>query len=499
MFVVVWLIICGVVAGYANSRGRSAVGWFFLAALISPIIAGIALALSKDLTTDTKVNNVERRTDNLEQEVKFNQRYNDLRSEYMQKEIDSNRNTTERILISQTPQFSLRGQASISTEEPSFANLKMNAKIQCPKCGRFNKADNDFCSDCGSPLLEDHSDRCRECGAKLEQKYSFCPKCGAKQIEECTKCGLEVPAGALFCPSCGEKLAEKRPDTLRSSNSSNQIDKGTQEAVSSRSQHTNAYGSNMEFVYVKKGSFLIGNTDEESGIKKTMCELTYDFSMSKFPITFADYDKYCRLSGAKKPDDEGWGREQRPLINVSWFDAVGFCNWLSENDGLPKAYNFYGNRPDFYGSLLDANGNVTTDITQVVGYRLPTEAEWEYTARGGNESKSYKYAGSDNVDDVAWYKDNSWSKTQEVGKKVPNELGLYDMSGNVWEWCTDWYGDYSSLAQTNPYNSTADSYRVIRGGSWSNLAADARVAGRGYNSPTSTYYNLGFRICRTVP
>ena len=179
---------------------------------------------------------------------------------------------------------------------------------------------------------------------------------------------------------------------------------------------------------------------------------------------------------------------------MTWWDAIAYCNWLSEKEKLPKAY-------DNNGNLLDKDGRITTDITKVLGYRLPTEAEWEYAARGGNKSRGYQYAGSSTVGDVAWYKDNSGGKTQEVGKKAPNELGLYDMSGNVWEWCSDLYGNYSSSAQTNPYNnnSTADSSRVDRGGSWYYSATYVRVAYRDYYSPTRTYYRLGFRICRTVP
>jgi len=248
-------------------------------------------------------------------------------------------------------------------------------------------------------------------------------------------------------------------------------------------------------VLVDKGSFTMGDTwggggsDEKPTHKVTF---TYDFYIGKYEVTFNEYDAFCNATGRSKPSDSGWGRGQRPVINVSWNDAIAYCNWLSEKEKLPKAY-------DSNGNLLDKNGRVTTDPSKVVGYRLPTEAEWEYAARGGNKSKGYKYAGSDNVSDVAWYSSNSGSKTQEVGKKAPNELGLYDMSGNVWEWCSDWYGSYSSSAQTNPYNSTAGSGRVLRGGGWINVAADARVANRLNFSPTFTFYFLGFRICRTVP
>ena len=271
-------------------------------------------------------------------------------------------------------------------------------------------------------------------------------------------------------------------------------------------------------VLVEKGSFTMGDTwgdgysdDEQPTHKVTF---TYDFYIGKYETTFDEYDAFCNATGRSKPEDEGWGRANRPVIYVSWWDAIAYCNWLSQKEGLPVAYRLKGEVNE--GQLLDSSGDLTTDITKVVGYRLPTEAEWEYATRGGNRSEGYKYSGSDNVDDVAWYWRNSGDKyltgdwdyetimenncrTQEVGKKAPNELGIYDMSGNVWEWCSDWYGSYSSSAQTNPYNSTAGSYRVIRGGCWNNAETYVRVAIRYRFSPTYAGYVIGFRICRTVP
>jgi len=243
---------------------------------------------------------------------------------------------------------------------------------------------------------------------------------------------------------------------------------------------SSSVGAKGNFILVEKGSFTMGDT-----LKVT---LTYNFYIGKYEVTFNEYDVFCSATGRSKPDDRGWGRGQRSVIFVSWWDAIAYCNWLSGKENLPKAY-------DSNGDLLDKDGRVTTDPSKVVGYRLPTEAEWEYAARGGNKSRGYKYAGSSTVGYVAWYDS---SKTQEVGKKSPNELGIYDMSGNVWEWCSDWYGGYSSLAQTNPYNSTAGSYRVRRGGSWSNGSSDSLVASRSSYYPTHIYNDLGFRICRTV-
>ncbi|PZC51366.1 hypothetical protein LH53_11630 [Mesotoga sp. TolDC] len=224
-----------------------------------------------------------------------------------------------------------------------------------------------------------------------------------------------------------------------------------------------------------------------------MVTLTYDFCVGRFLVVFDEYDRYCIEKGATNPEDEGWGRGKRPVINVSWFDAMEYCNWLSGKEGLPIAYS--GD-----GSILDRNKQKTEDITKVKGYRLLTEAEWEYAARGGNRSKKFKYSGSDNVDDVAWYDLNSGWVTQQIGKKAPNELGLYDMSGNVWEWCSDWWDSryYSKSPTTNPYNGTTGSRRVLRGGSWRSNATLTRVADRINRSPARSRSLIGFRIARTV-
>lgn len=132
-------------------------------------------------------------------------------------------------------------------------------------------------------------------------------------------------------------------------------------------------------------------------------------------------------------------------------------------------------------------------------YRLPTEAEWEYAARGGVETlhaTSQQYSGSNNLDEVAWYTSNSGSKTHPVGQKKPNALGIYDMSGNVWLWCSDWYGNYSSGSQTNPQGSSPGHYRVLRGGGWFFDPQRCRVADRNSGTPGYRISGLGFRLSR---
>ena len=215
-----------------------------------------------------------------------------------------------------------------------------------------------------------------------------------------------------------------------------------------------------KFVMVRGGTFQMGSNSGDDDEKPVHSVTVSDFSMSKTEVTFEQYDVFCTLTSRDKPDDEGWGRGDRPVIKVSWHDAVAFCEWISTQ----------------------------TDKT----VRLPTEAEWEYAARGGNKSKGYTYSGNKDLNAVGWYSDNCVDKTHPVAQKQPNELGLYDMSGNVFEWCSDRYSDYGSSQQTDPEGPTSGSFRILRGGSWFSYGNDCRVTNRGVIT-SGRSYGLGFR------
>ena len=164
-----------------------------------------------------------------------------------------------------------------------------------------------------------------------------------------------------------------------------------------------------EFVLVENGSFTMGDTwgdgyDNEKPAHKVT--LTYNFYIGKYETTFDEYDAFCAATGKRSPSDSGWERGKRPVINVIWNDATAYCIWLSEMENLPKAY-------DENGSFLDKDGIITSDPSRVVGYRLPTEAEWEYAARGGKVSKGFRYSGSNSADEVAWYSYNSGDELLE--------------------------------------------------------------------------------------
>lgn len=221
-------------------------------------------------------------------------------------------------------------------------------------------------------------------------------------------------------------------------------------------------GVAFDMVYVEGGTFTMGATSEqgseaENDEKPAHRVTVSDFYIGKYEVTQAQW------KAVMGSNPSNWKGNDLPVEQVSWNDIQEFLRKLN---------------------------------AQTTGYRfrLPTEAEWEYAARGGNKSRGYKYSGGNDIGSVAWYYGNSGSKTHPVEQKTPNELGLYDMSGNVWEWCQDWYGPYDSSSQTDPTGPSTGSYRVLRGGSWDIYARDCRVAIRAGYSPVSRINDCGLRL-----
>ena len=220
-------------------------------------------------------------------------------------------------------------------------------------------------------------------------------------------------------------------------------------------------GISIDMVRVEAGTFTMGATleikDPYDWEKPThQVTLTNDYYIGKYEVTQALWQAVMNSNPSNFKGDN------LPVEQVSWDDSQEFISKLNSITGKK--------------------------------FRLPTEAEWEYAARGGKKSRGYQYSGSNNISDVAWYKDNSGNKTHAVGSKQANELGIYDMSGNVYEWCQNWYDNYSSSSQTNPTGATSGSYRVYRGGSWNITARICRSSCRNSSTPGYRDYYLGLRL-----
>lgn len=253
-----------------------------------------------------------------------------------------------------------------------------------------------------------------------------------------------------------------------------------------------------EMVKIKGGIFKMGSKDTEARPdEENIHEVkVYDFYIGKFEITVAQFESFIEMTGYQTEAERigksyiytgswknmkgiTWRHDARgslrpkneydhPVVHVSWNDAKAYCEWLSTQTTKP--------------------------------FRLITEAEWEFVAKGGVQSKNHKYSGSNNIDEIAWYITSSKDKgTYPVGTKKPNELGVYDLSGNVYEWCGDWYDSeyYLGSPSDNPKGIANGISRVVRGGSWHDTAEKNRVASRFNGNPTYCGYNIGFRVARS--
>jgi len=260
---------------------------------------------------------------------------------------------------------------------------------------------------------------------------------------------------------------------------------------------------NIEMITVQGGSFRMGDSLSGYNDEQPVHIVTLNnFSMSKYEITHHQWiivrdwglnNGYFDLPNGRKGY---YGDSTHPVTEVNWYDIVKWCNALSERNGKIPVYYTNSSLTTIYKT-----GQIDIQNTWVNwyanGFRIPTEAEWEYAARGGIHSgDDYRYSGSDDVNAVAWYNGNSALNTHMVGTKAANQLGIYDMSGNIWEWCWDWYSSsyYYVSPSNNPKGPTSGLGRILRGGSWNYNNSDCRVASRNYNSPDYRSDGTGFRL-----
>lgn len=328
--------------------------------------------------------------------------------------------------------------ASSASAPPSVASCPDGEEtVRCPGCGEAVRKNWEFCPACETPLVQF---TCPLCNRAVKENWKRCPECKARLV--CTSCGCRILKGASRCPACHAPVSETTmPNAVF-------IEPVT----------------GMEFLYVPPGTFMMGDTfGDGSDNEMPVHEVVLDgFYLGKYPVTQGQWNRVMgkNPSKFKKGDDY-------PVEQATFDEVRTFISKLSKlNRGK---YEF----------------------------RLPTEAQWEYAARSGG--KKEKYAGGDKLDELAWYEENSKGSTHPVGEKTANGLGIYDMSGNVWEWCLDIFDEeaYESLPKKNPVFTGGDpksSERVIRGGSWSLDSWSVRCTRRFGYSPEYYGSGLGFRL-----
>ena len=294
--------------------------------------------------------------------------------------------------------------------------------------------------------------KCPKCNRELPAEARFCLHCGT-QLETLLSCSNRdcviygcpiLPKDAKFCPECGNPVEGSASDVGECSDGS--VKKFTVNGVS------------FKMIAVEGGTFHMGSNDGESESDE---KPVHSVTLSRYYIGQTEVTQalWKAVMGGNPSCFTG---DNLPVEKVSWYDCQEFISRLNQLTGEK--------------------------------FRLPTEAEWEFAARGGNQSKGYIYSGSNEIDDVAWYRDNASCETQPVATKQANELGIYDMSGNVWEWCQDWYGSYSSSAQTNPTGPTSGCFHVLRGGCWNINVERCHAAYRDSDIPSLKSTSVGLRL-----
>jgi formylglycine-generating enzyme required for sulfatase activity len=284
---------------------------------------------------------------------------------------------------------------------------------------------------------------------------------------------LKVQPGADQVKPAAGKIKAVKEETKKSPDMPDDVKKVISKAHKvdkNKNGYWEAYYKDYDItmIYIPPGKFMMGSVDGDDD-EKPLHEIDLDgYWIGKYEVTFAQYERYCNEAKIEIPDDIGWGRENRPVICVSWDDAAAYCQWLSQKTGLK--------------------------------FKLPTEAQWEKAARGSDQHK-YPWGSREPDKDLANFSSNIGSTTPVDSYPAgASTYGLLDMAGNVWEWCSDWYEAdyYKNSPPKNPAGPNSGSYRVVRGGRCSSLARSLRCAYRSSDGPSDRSFLLGFRLRQDI-
>lgn len=299
--------------------------------------------------------------------------------------------------------------------------------------------------------------KCAECGGQVSDKASNCPHCGcpvARAAARCPECGGHVLPKASVCPHCGcplEPSSGPQPGGMNTSSAN----------------FTNSLG--MEFVLISPGSFVMGSDSNRDAMPRHPVTISRPFYLGRYPVMRGQWaammGNILNRFDVNKLFKEDTSRH--PVVDVSWDDVQEFIRKLNRKEGHNR-------------------------------YRLPTEAEWEYACRAGTTTAYFFGDDLDNLGGYAWYSANSSGVTHPVGEKLPNAWGLYDMHGNVWEWCSDWYGKYPTGSALDPQGPPTGERRALRGGSWYEAASDCYTSCRIKRTPDKGHGSVGFRLALSL-
>ncbi len=317
--------------------------------------------------------------------------------------------------------------------------------------------------------------QCIKCSTQLPGEANFCFKCGfpvgdIKVCRSCPECGNSLSSIDKFCSRCGVPV---------------QVIKEGRDSLETPSEKPRVQiGKTPKLILVPGGQFVRG------GGTQTSLVTLVSFYMAEVPVTQMQYSCVMGKNPSKLLG------EDRPVESVNWCEAIIYCNLLSKMNGLQPCYSI-GTTTDLSG--FEASSPVWKRIVcnfASNGFRLPTEAEWEYAARDGKSSCTNQYSGSSKINSVAWYGENSGITTHSVATKEPNALKLYDMSGNVAEWCWDYYEPTLPTGSlTNPHGPNIGEMHVKKGGSWLDDEQQCTVFYRSGSAPNGKSSSLGFRVC----